>query len=220
MRLWLYQGDALADSATDAYIREMNNSLLPFIARDLEQQLRQYSKSPESLYEALKTYLTLGNSERLYPQHVSLWMVQSWQNEFPRRHEETSRLKMHLDTLLQGAIKPVVLDKQLVKYARKNIQAASLAELVYGRLKFQAMADDFAAFQITDVVGDAANEGWIWMKVYPVYLPMKVFINTIDRRAGASLTRCVRRNGCSPNRSIMSVKRSCNSSTTILTVCI
>jgi type VI secretion system protein ImpL len=161
MRLWLYQGGALADAAKDAYIREMNNVFVPFIARDLEQQLRHYSKKPETQYEALKTYLMLGNSERMEPQQVSLWMALSWQNTFPRDPDKQYRLQEHLDTLLQGAIKPALLDKRLVSLVRKNLEQLSLAELAYGRLKYEAMINDHSSFRVTDAVGDAAREVFV-----------------------------------------------------------
>lgn len=161
MRLWLYQGGALADAARDAYVREMNNAFVPFIARDLEAQLRRFSKSPESQYEALKTYLMLGNSERMDPQQVSLWMTQSWQNTFPRDPDKRSRLQKHLDTLLQGAIRPAMLDKRLVKVVRKNLEQVSIAELAYGRLKYEAMMNDHSSFRVTDAVGDAAHEVFV-----------------------------------------------------------
>jgi type VI secretion system protein ImpL len=157
MRLWLYQGDALGDAATDAYIREMNNAFVPFIAARLEEQLKLSSKDPELQYEALKTYLMLGDPERLEPQQVSLWMALDWQNQYPREPNKQFRLQQHLDNLLQGAIRPATLDERLVKNVRNNLERVSLAELVYGRLKREAMAEDNTVFRVTDAVGPAAE---------------------------------------------------------------
>ena len=160
-RFWLYQGGALADATTDAYVREMNNVLVPFIARELEQQLRRFSRNPEAQYEALKTYLMLGSSERMQTQQVSLWMTQSWQNAYPRDPELRARLQAHLDTLLQGTIKPAVLDGRLVKQVRHKFRDVSLAELAYGRLKYEALTDLHSAFRVPDVAGDAAREVFV-----------------------------------------------------------
>ena len=157
MRLWLYQGDALGDAATDAYLREMNNAFVPFIARRLEEQLQQSTKDPEFQYEALKTYLMLGNPERMEPQQVSLWMALDWQNQYPRDPDKRSRLQLHLDSLLQGAIRPATLDERLVRTVRNNLERISVAELVYGRLKREAMAEDNNVFRVTDAVGPAAE---------------------------------------------------------------
>ena len=157
MRLWLYQGDALGDAATDTYIREMNNAFVPFIARRLEEQLQHSDKDSEFQYEALKTYLMLGNPERMEPQQVSLWMALDWQNQYPREPDKQSRLQLHLDSLLQGTIRPATLDERLVKKARNNLARVSIAELVYGRLKREAMAEDNITFRVTDAVGPAAE---------------------------------------------------------------
>ncbi len=158
MRLWLYQGAALADAVNDAYVREMNNAFVPFVARDLEAQLRRFSRQPATQYEALKTYLMLGNSERMEPQQVSRWMTQSWETTFPRDPVMRSRLQTHLDALLQqGTLKPAVLDARLVKAVRNNLERVSLAELAYGRLKQEAMADSYSDFRVTRAVGGAAE---------------------------------------------------------------
>lgn len=157
MRLWLYQGDAVADAARDAYIREMNARFVPFIASHLEKQLRRSSGNPEFQYEALKTYLMLGKPERLDPQQVSLWMALVWQNEYPGDPDRPARLVAHLDNLLQGAIRPVMLDESLVRKVRTNLRRVSLAELVYGRLKREAIAGDEPGFRLTDAIGPAAE---------------------------------------------------------------
>jgi len=157
MRLWLYQGDVLGDAATDAYLREMNNVFVPYIARRLEEQLQHSSKDPEFQYEALKTYLMLGNPEHMEPQQLGFWMALDWENQYPRDPEKQSRLQQHLDSLLQGAIRPATLDERLVRTVRNNLERISVAELIYGRLKRQAIAEDNSAFRVTDAVGPAAE---------------------------------------------------------------
>ena len=157
MRLWLYQGDALGDASRDAYLREMNTSFVPFIARHLEDQLRRSSGNPELQYEALKTYLMLGNLERMEPKQVSLWMATDWQNAYPHEPDKQSRLRMHLDNLLQGMTRPAALDERLVKGVRKNLERVSLAGLIYARLKRDAMAEDNTVFRVTDAAGPAAK---------------------------------------------------------------
>jgi type VI secretion system protein ImpL len=99
----------------------------------------------------------LGNPARMEPQQVSLWMAQDWQNTFPRERDKQSRLRVHLDKLLQGTIQAAALDERLVRKVRQNLERVSLADLVYGRLKREAMADDHTAFRVTDAVGPAAQ---------------------------------------------------------------
>ena len=157
MRLWLYQGTALYDAAEDAYIRDMNASFVPFIARQLEQQLTRPSSNPEFQYEALKTYLMLGHPDKMDSQQVSLWMNKYWQMQFSREPSKQARLLAHLKILLQGTIQPAVLDGRLIERVRGDLKRVSYSGLIYARLKREAMADDHSAFRVTEAVGPSAR---------------------------------------------------------------
>jgi type VI secretion system protein ImpL len=153
MRLWLYQGDGLADAAKDAYIRELNTKFMPLISEALEQQLKHSAGNPELEYETLKTYLMLGNPERLDAQHLEQWMALNWQKTFAGRQDVQTRLNAHLHELLQTTIRPITLDKRLVKSARKDLSRVSLAGVIYGRLKSDARTETGATFRLTDLGG-------------------------------------------------------------------
>ena len=70
MRLGLYQGKSAGNSARDAYLRELNALLTPLIAARLGEQLASGAGGVDFQYEALKTYLMLGDAERLDPEQI------------------------------------------------------------------------------------------------------------------------------------------------------
>ncbi len=157
MRLWLYQGDAMGNAATDAYLREMNGGFISVLVQRLEEQLSGSASDSEFQYEALKTYLMLGNPERMETEHIQLWMAQDWQNLYPYDPDKQARLLGHLDNLLKGTIYSANLNENLVMRVRKKLSRVPLAELVYGRLKRESIFDNDSAFQILDAAGSAVE---------------------------------------------------------------
>jgi type VI secretion system protein ImpL len=151
MRLWLYQGDALADAAKDAYIRELNTKFLPLIAEALQQQLNRSSGHAELEYETLKTYLMLANPDHMDKEHMKHWMSLVWKKEYAGRQDVQTRLNTHLHELLQTRIRPVAVDKTLVKNARSDLGRVSMAAVIYGRLKRDAQTDAGEGFRLTDL---------------------------------------------------------------------
>jgi type VI secretion system protein ImpL len=153
MRLWLYQGDALADAARDAYIRKLNKEFMPLVAEELERQLKRSAGNPELEYETLKAYLMLANPEHLDKDHLERWMALNWRKTFAGRQDVQTRLNAHLHAVLQTAIRPVAFDKRLVNNARNNLSRVSLAGVLYGRLKNNAQTAPGASFRLTDLGG-------------------------------------------------------------------
>ncbi|MEJ2693701.1 MAG: ImcF-related family protein [Candidatus Thiodiazotropha sp.] len=107
MRFWLYQGDALADAARDAYIRNMNTKFMPLIAEALEQQLQGSEGNPELKYETLKTYLMLANPEYLDEDHLKHWMALNWRKTYAGRSDVQVRLNAHLNEILQTPVQRI-----------------------------------------------------------------------------------------------------------------
>ncbi len=158
MGLGLYQGDKLGAAARDAYVRGLNRELLPHIAGRLESQLRRSEGDVDFQYEALKTYLMLGEPKHLSKDQITLWMTLDWQNRFPADAEKRGRLEAHLTALLNSGIEPMGLDQQLVQDVRLRLTQRPLAELVYGRLKRDYEAGDKSPFLVTAAAGAAASK--------------------------------------------------------------
>lgn len=151
MGLGLYQGDTLGDAADEAYVRELNQVFLPRIKTRLEEQLLSVYGDPDLQYEALKTYLMLGDPERLDSAQLTMWMSLDWQASYPA--DVQGKLQGHLGRVLASELKPVELDERLVKDTRLSLTQAPLAELIYGRLKREYMLNDTMPFRVSDAVG-------------------------------------------------------------------
>ena len=57
MRWGLFQGNAIGNAARDAYVRELDGTLLPRVAARVEERLGQFAPEPEKLFEFLKEML-------------------------------------------------------------------------------------------------------------------------------------------------------------------
>ena len=161
MRFGLYQGGIIGQEAKDAYARELNGLLLPKIANRLEQQLSDGVDDPDFRYEALKLYLMLGNTQRLDPEFLKIWMQLDWGNSYPTDAKLRGHLQEHLAALIDAGLKPVELNRELIKRQRAILKQVPLAELVYGRLKRESLADDQAPFRIIDAAGQNAGKVFI-----------------------------------------------------------
>lgn len=151
MRLWLYQGKAVNEAAQDAYQRELNALLRPRVAMRIEELLRGAAGNPDAQYHLLKLYLMLGEPDRLEPALLQAWMSLDWEGTLTAR--QRGSLESHLQALLSGGPRPVVLNERLVHDARLGLRQISLAQLVYGRLKRDYLARDEMPFRVSDVVG-------------------------------------------------------------------
>ncbi len=156
MRLWLYQGNAIGESAQDAYVRELNALLRPRVATRIEQQLRAAAGNPDAQYQLLKLYLMLNVPARLDPAQLGAWMSLDWETTLPPN--QYGPLEEHFQTLLKEGVRPVGLDQGLVHDARLGLRQVSLAQLVYGRLKRDYLARDEIPFRVIDVVGESGQK--------------------------------------------------------------
>ncbi|MCP4040635.1 MAG: type VI secretion system membrane subunit TssM, partial [Gammaproteobacteria bacterium] len=153
MGMGLYQGDKLSGTARESYIRELNRILMPRIAARIAAHLRKGNEDTDLLYEALKLYLMLGEPERLVPETLSLWMSLDWRRVFPGDAEKQGRLETHLDNVLEAGIEPQELDQEVITNTRRILNLVPLANLVYGRLKRDALVATDSPFRVSDVVG-------------------------------------------------------------------
>lgn len=151
MGFFLYQGNALGDAASDAYVRELNGVLLPAIAARMEQQLRGTADNPDLQYETLKVYLMLGMPDRLDEEWLQGWVHDDWEAA-AYSAADRGRLESHLGALLDGGMDGVPLDERLVRDVRSSLRQAPLATLVYGRLKREALETDEMPFRVADAL--------------------------------------------------------------------
>ncbi len=139
MGFGLYQGDKLGGEALAIYQRLLGQAFLPRIILRMEERLRQNANNPSYLYDTLKVYLMMDDSEHFDTKAVKSWLEQEWQTNLPQTIDRQQRdhLSTHLDALLeQTPLKsPIALDTALIQRTRALLNQVPLAQRVYDRLK-------------------------------------------------------------------------------------
>jgi type VI secretion system protein ImpL len=160
MRWGLYQGNSIGNSAGDAYVRELDGSLLPFVAARFKQRLVQYGAEPEKLYEYLKAYLMLGQPEHLDKKHLQFLADLEWSTPNGVNAEQGQMLSRHFQGLLDraGGLRPIPLDSAVVAQARSSIRQASVPRIMYAWLKDTYARDDARAVRLDVAAGVGAAQ--------------------------------------------------------------
>ncbi len=124
MRWGLYQGNAIGNAARDAYVRELDGTLLPRTAARIEERLGQYGAEPEKLFEYLKAYLMLGQPSRLDKKHLQFVAELEWHAADTAAPEAGATLAQHFASLLDYAdtLRPIALNTRIVAQARSSIR--------------------------------------------------------------------------------------------------
>ena len=171
MRWGLYQGNSVGNSARDAYVRELDGTLLPRVAARIEERLTQYGPEPEKLFEYLKAYLMLGEPRRLDKEHLQLIAAFEWQAADAAVPAAGVTLSRHFQSLLDfsDSLRPIALTPRLVAQARSTIGQASIPQIVYSRLKRTYQPDPARAVRLDQAAGVGVEQ-------------------VIRRRSGTSLT--------------------------------
>ncbi|MFY7973241.1 MAG: type VI secretion system membrane subunit TssM [Rubrivivax sp.] len=137
--LGLYQGDKLDAGARIAYQRLLQKTLMPRVARRLEERLRSAnSGNLEDAYEALKSYLMLHTPSQFDADALKAWIAVDWDANLGKMPpEQRAALDAHLDALLAlGAPRAAVAkDDALVANVREMLVSYPLEYRVYSRIK-------------------------------------------------------------------------------------
>lgn len=155
MRSGLYQGGAVGNGARDAYVRELNGRLLPAVGEGLKQRLIAHTAEPDKLYEYLKAYLMLGLPQHLDKTQLEFLVDLDWQDTFASEPELRESLLTHFSSLLeqQSQLRALPLDDTLVTQARNTIRQASLARLMYSRVRLNYVGDTDRALRLDEAAG-------------------------------------------------------------------
>lgn len=159
MRVGLYQGEALGGAAHEAYLRELNNVLLPVMAARFAEQVRASVATPDRLYEYLKAYLMLGDAEHRDVEHLRLLTDIELRRMYPQDSSTRERLGEHFEQLLtdEGGMSLASVDADLVAQARNALRTASLPVLMYSRLKLSYAGDPKRALRLDLAAGPGAD---------------------------------------------------------------
>lgn len=158
MRWGLYQGRAMANAAQDAYLLELDASLLDFVAARLQQRLVQYGSEPEKLYEYLKAYLMLGQPEHMNEKHLQYLVNLEWSPANGVPHDVGASLTQHFQTLLDSdeRLRPVPINASLVSQACSTVRRASMGRIMYSWLRETYASNDSQGVRL-DVAGGVAT---------------------------------------------------------------
>ena len=163
-RYGLFQGEKVEVASELAYQRMLDNGLLPFVAKRLENQLqRPPVDNLEYLYEALKAYLMLQQGEHYSPAFLRQWMSSDFKRfVVPDADPKTSAsVDRHLDALFTAdkvVSSPFPINEALVSQVRTKLSTLSTAQRAYYRLRSRLQRNDRREFNLLDVAGpQAAN---------------------------------------------------------------
>ena len=155
MRWGLFQGYSLGNAARDAYVRELDGTLLPRIAARVEERLGQFAPEPEKLFEFLKAYLMLGDPRRLDKPHLQFIAQLEWRAADTASPQAGATLAQHFQSLLDfgDTLRPIGLNDRIVAQARRTIGQASVAQIIYSRLKRTHPSDPARALRLDQAGG-------------------------------------------------------------------
>lgn len=173
-RYGLFQGEKVETASALAYSRMLDNGLLPFVAKRLEAQLqRPPVDNLEYLYEALKAYLMLQQSERYAPEFLRQWMGSDFKRfVLPDADPKTSAsIDQHLAALFSKekvVVSPFPVNEALVAQVRQKLSTLSTAQRAYYRLRSRLQRNDLREFNLIDVAGPQAANVFVRKSAQPL----------------------------------------------------
>src|ERR1700761_8943962 len=159
MRWGLYRGDSLGEAARDAYAREDNGVVPPFLSGRFEQELPDGSAAPDRLYELLKAYLMLGDPAHRDPASLQALAAAELAQVYPKDELTARRFVAHFQQLFVDGdgLTTQPVNREVVEGARNALRNASLALLMYSRLKLSYAGDDRRAVRLDLASGSGAS---------------------------------------------------------------
>jgi type VI secretion system protein ImpL len=134
-RWGLYEGRSIANSARDAYVRELDSVLLPRFGAEIRARLIQSAGDPLTLYRYFKGYLMLGQPEHLDKAFLQTLADQEWKQG--RASTAGPAVAHHFSALLENSpsLRALPLDARLVGQTRSSLPRSLMPRIVYDALK-------------------------------------------------------------------------------------
>ena len=150
MGLGLYRGDAIGESANEAYLQGMRELLVPRVVLLLEQRLRSPDTPPSDIYVYLKGYLMLARPERLDRDELDAIVGGTLTREFSDQQALARALGQHFRAYSGGAdsLPGLDPDADLVAQARATLEEVSIPALMLSRLERVYDRDHPAALRL------------------------------------------------------------------------
>ncbi len=158
MRAGLYQGAEIGTEARDAYVRELNATLVPALAEQWQQTLQGSVASPQKLYAFLKGYLMLGSAQHRDPDYLRYVAKVLWHSMYPQDSATARELDEQFNQLLtHDRLSSIPLDTQAVAQARIALRSASLPVLIYDQLKLRYLNDTTHSIRLDLKIGTGSS---------------------------------------------------------------
>lgn len=157
--LGYFQLEALQQAALGVHGRVLQYRLATTLQDTLEADIEQHLDNPEYLYEALKSYLMLGDRNRFDRDQVTLWISFMLQNQLPGEINRPQResLLRHIESYL-ALEQPLRVTPGLIEVARNELTSVPLSERAYQRIRLDAQAAGLPEFRLPMVLGTVAAE--------------------------------------------------------------
>ena len=159
----LYQGNSIGNQAKAAYLKALENKLLPVIGARLQELLIDLSNLGETelTYEVLKAYLMYAGLNKPEGVEVNIELLQSisradWQELYRGQPNAVQQLIAHHDYLLANGnlmLNRSKQDDQVISYARAQLRRTPLSEQVYNSIKQQLLKERSNDISFNDLAG-------------------------------------------------------------------
>ncbi len=161
MKWGLFQAEKIDAAGRAAYQKLLTDALLPRVAQRIEELLRgSQNKPPEFMYEVLKAYVMMHDSDHYDAKTLKSLITTDWELTLPNTvtNDQRALMESHLDELLNRGVitSPLPLDKTLVENSRIVLKSITLAQRVYNRMKTLGVGGDIPEFQIGQAAGPVA----------------------------------------------------------------
>jgi type VI secretion system protein ImpL len=158
MRMGLYRGTSLGEAARDAYLREDNGILPPYLSSRFEQEIPNNVATPDRLYEFLKGYLMLADTAHRDAGDLRVLASAEWGRMYPGDPTVSRRFTEHFQQLFVDGdrLTSQPVNQDVVTQARGALRNASLALLMYSRLKLSYADDSKRTIRLDIAAGSGA----------------------------------------------------------------
>ncbi len=161
----------------------------PRLLTRIEEQLHSGGNS-DFLYEGLKAYLMLADTEHYDADFIKAWIALDWDRSLPRDlpAEQRQALTAHLQALFERRPPVARLDPRLVEDLRRQLQQMPVAQRVYDRIKRQKLPEGIPDFRINEAAGRDAALVFSRKSGKPLGEPLSGFFTVKGYRQGFLLS--------------------------------
>lgn len=159
----LSQVDFLQTGVSISYERALEQSLMPRVAKRIEERLRNVSAENLDLaYEALKHYLMLYSPEHFNADSLQAWIELDWDSQYQGALtvEQRTELSNHLSAMLKlGTPRPIIqIDDELVSKVRSMIASYPVEQRIFARLVKSSATGDRSVISVSTSAGPFAAQ--------------------------------------------------------------